>query len=347
VFICLLAHVWEYLPRNGSHMAPAFDYVSQADLDRAPLRFAISPVPTMFVLTRDAMQQGRLGTPAHWRKAVMGRLGARHVEALAPLADRRTTGWPSVLDDVGAPKETIDEALQRLAATSGQTLIDALEADRDVTPSSAWDALRRDPEGWLRACVDAMHRAGDALAPLWRGSIGRLEHEAEKFDAAIDRGVPKSQIANELILRAALFDGALLVTPSAEPRRMKIDRDGVTVSPIVAASHAGTISSPGESLLRFAYPVRDPRRAVDDEPPSGSLEALIGSARAGLLQRLDRGLTAGALAEASRLSPPSTSYHLRALESAGLVVRRRSGRNIIVHRTFRGTRLLSLYSDSA
>jgi DNA-binding transcriptional ArsR family regulator len=329
-------------------MPLAYDYLSQADLDRAPLRFAMSPVPTMFVLTRDAVQQGRLGTPAHWRKAVMARLGTRHVEALAPLADRRTTGWPSVLDDVGAPKETIDEALQRLAATSGQTLIEALEADRDVTPSSAWDALRRDPERWLRGCIDAMHRAGDALAPLWQGSIGRLEREAERFDAAIDRGVPKSQIANELILRAALVDGALLVTPSAEPRRMKIDRDGVIVSPIVAASRAGTISSPGESLLRFAYPVRDLWRAVDDAPPPpGSLEALLGRVRAALLRRLDGALTAGTLAEASNLSPASITYHLRALESAGLVVRRRSGRNIIVRRTSRGTRLLSLYSDSA
>jgi hypothetical protein len=36
---------------------------------------------------------------------------------------------------------------------------------------------------------------------------------------------------------------------------------------------------------------------------------------------------------------------LRALEGAGLIVRERNGRNVIVHRTARGTGLLALYDE--
>jgi DNA-binding transcriptional ArsR family regulator len=317
------------------------------DLDEAPMRVVLSPMPTMFALTRDAVQQGRLGTPANWRKAVVAQLRARHAEALAPLADRLTTGWPSFLDDPGTPRETVDEALQRLAATASQTLIDALEQDRDVTPSSAWDPVRRDPDRWLRAYVEAMHQACHALAPLWRRSLGLLQREEERLNAAIDRGVPRSQVINELILRATLVDDALLVAPSAQPRRLSVDRTGVIVSPMIAGS-ASTIASPGECFVRFAYPVHEVWRAFDDKgPPAASLEALVGKPRAAFLRRLDRPLTAGALAEISHLAPAAVTYHVQALEAAGLVARQRRGRNVIVHRTSRGTGLLALYPGDA
>jgi len=36
---------------------------------------------------------------------------------------------------------------------------------------------------------------------------------------------------------------------------------------------------------------------------------------------------------------------MRALEGGGLIVRERSGRNVIVHRAARGTGLLALYDE--
>jgi DNA-binding transcriptional ArsR family regulator len=302
-------------------------------------------MPTMFVLTRDAVQQGRLGTPANWRKAVMSRLRARHTEALAPLADARTTGWPSFLDDVGTSGESIDEALQRLAATSAETLIDAIEEDRDVTPASVWDPVRRDPDRWLRAYIEAMHRACQALTPLWRRSFGLLERNEDRLNAAIDRGVPTSQIVNQLLTDTTLVDGTLLVAPSTEPRGLKVDRDGVIATPLIAGSK-DIISSPGESFVRFAYAMRDTWRAFDDQaPPSASLQALVGKPRATFLQRLERPLNAGDLAEISGLSPAAVTHHVAALEAAGLVARERHGRNVVVHRTSRATRLLELYPE--
>jgi DNA-binding MarR family transcriptional regulator len=242
--------------------------------------------------------------------------------------------------------ETVDEALQRLAVIAGQTLIDALEEDRDVTPSAAWDPVRRDPDRWLRAYVEAMQRACQALTPLWRQSLGLLQREEERLHSAIDRGVPKSRVINELLLRSTLVDDALLVAPSAEPRRLRVGPHGILVSPTIAGS--STIASPGECIVRFAYTAREIWRAFDEMgPPPASLEALIGTPRAAFLRMLDCPLTAGALAEISRLAPAAVTHHVQTLEAAGLVVRQRRGRNIIVHRTSRGTGLLELYPEDA
>jgi hypothetical protein len=271
-----------------SPAVPAHDYVMQAELDRAPMRVAISPLPTIFALARDTLQHGRLGMPAHWRRAVLSHFRARDVAALAPLVDRRTTGWPSLLDGVVAPRETSDEALQRLAATTGHVLIQALEAGRDVTPGTAWDRVRQQPDRWIRAYVDAMHRAWGALAPLWRRSIALLDREAETLEAAIERGVSNAQIAHERMHRSAMVDDALLIVPTDEPRRLGIGARGVTITPMLAGPRAGTLSSPGEFLLRFAYPLRDGWRAFDDKvPPLDPLEALLGTPRARFLDLYD------------------------------------------------------------
>lgn len=322
----------------------AYDYVPVAELDEAPLRVAISPLPTVFTLTRDALQDGRKGTPLAWRTAALSGLRARDAAALAPLADPKTAGWPGLLDDNEAPHETIDEALERVAATSGTELLDALETDPDVAPTEAWDPVRDDPDRWLRGYVDAIARGWRGLEPLWRRSAALLEREADRLHGATARGVPATQIVTELNPRASLADGAVRLVAGPEPRRLGVDERGVVVAPMIAGGEGGILSSPGERFVRMAYPLRGAWRAFDDQaPPPASLHALLGEQRAALLRRLDLPQTAGGLADALSLAPSAVTFHLRALEAAGLVARERRGRHVIVERTSRGTRLLALY----
>jgi DNA-binding transcriptional ArsR family regulator len=44
------------------------------------------------------------------------------------------------------------------------------------------------------------------------------------------------------------------------------------------------------------------------------------------------------------ITPSALTFHLRALEAAGLIVRERDGRNVIVSRSSRGTHLLGLHT---
>jgi DNA-binding transcriptional ArsR family regulator len=63
-----------------------------------------------------------------------------------------------------------------------------------------------------------------------------------------------------------------------------------------------------------------------------------------LLRALDRPMTAGELAVLLGIVPSAITHHLAALEPAGLVLRQRRGRSVLVHRTARGGRLLQLYT---
>lgn len=324
----------------------AYDYVPCAELDRTTVRTAISPLPSVFHLLRDALQGGRRGTPSAVRRSVLSTLRARDAAVFAPLTHPQTTGWPSLLDDVTAPRETFDDVLQRLAATSGAEVVDALETDRDVNATRAWDPVRRDPDGWLRGYVDAMHRGWREIGPLWRRSARLMEREEERIGSAVERGVSPATIANELIPRAALADEALWLAPSSEPRRLSLDDEGITFVATIANWNAGTVSTPGDSLIRVAYPLPDVWRAFDDDaPPPPSLQALLGIQRTALLERLDRPQAAGRLAQALGVSPSAITFHLRTLEAAGVIARERRGRNVIVHRTARGTQLLALYAS--
>ncbi len=76
---------------------------------------------------------------------------------------------------------------------------------------------------------------------------------------------------------------------------------------------------------------------------SRQLEALLGAPRTAILRTLERPETSGTLAGVLETTPGAASYHLNALEAAGLVSRRRVGREVIVRRTGRGSALLAIY----
>jgi DNA-binding MarR family transcriptional regulator len=81
-----------------------------------------------------------------------------------------------------------------------------------------------------------------------------------------------------------------------------------------------------------------------DEPPN-SFEALLGWQRARILWGLDAQQRPSQIAEALRMVPAGVTHHLRRLEDAGLVIRTRRGRHVVVERTARGTALRGLYAE--
>lgn len=78
----------------------------------------------------------------------------------------------------------------------------------------------------------------------------------------------------------------------------------------------------------------------------GSLVALVGAQRALILELLNRPMTAGDLAGALAAGPSNVTYHVAALERAGLLARARDGRHVLIRRTVRGTKLVGLYRAS-
>ena len=72
------------------------------------------------------------------------------------------------------------------------------------------------------------------------------------------------------------------------------------------------------------------------------LTIITGGQRARLLRALAEPRAMGDLAAELGVAPSSATHHVRALEAAGLVVRRRDGSMILVTRTARGAALIML-----
>jgi DNA-binding transcriptional ArsR family regulator len=328
-------------------LTSAYYFVPTAELDRMPLRATVAPLPTVVTIMRDAFQGGRRGTPGWWRRSVLSGLQQRDATAVAPLVEPSAISYPSVLDrvDLGAPREAFDVSLDRLANTSGASVVEALENEDEVTPTTAWDAVRRDPDRWLRGYVDALHRGWPEIEPLWRRAAALLEWQEERVNAAMDNGVPPTIVLNELVPRAVIVDDAVRLSPAdGAARTLSVDQDGLTIVPLVASAKAGTMSAPRGRVEWVGYSLPDAWRIFDGQaPPPASLHALLGAPRTAVLRSLDRPSTAGRLAERLGVARSVVSFHLNALEAAGLIGRERRGRNVIVRRTARGTHLLVLY----
>ncbi len=82
-------------------------------------------------------------------------------------------------------------------------------------------------------------------------------------------------------------------------------------------------------------------QGLDHRP--AKLVALLGEPRALILDGLDAPASCGDIAKELQMVPAGATHHLRSLEAAGLVKRRRDGQRVIVERTARGSELLALY----
>ena len=84
-------------------------------------------------------------------------------------------------------------------------------------------------------------------------------------------------------------------------------------------------------------------RPYGGDQPDGALNALVGIQRARLLAALEHPRSIGELDEILHTVAGGATYHVRRLEAAGAVMRRRRGQRVIVELTGRGRSLLALY----
>jgi DNA-binding transcriptional ArsR family regulator len=123
----------------------------------------------------------------------------------------------------------------------------------------------------------------------------------------------------------------------------------LTIAPVLGGPGCSLLMFPEEGLLsQVLYPLPGVLRMLDGDvqAPASALEALLGSQRAAILRMLDRPCPAGDVARRLTMTPGGVTHHLKALEASGLIVRERDARNVLVHRTARGTLLLGLYESA-
>ena len=133
-------------------------------------------------------------------------------------------------------------------------------------------------------------------------------------------------------------DGQLRINRFDRPTRVLSADADLAFIPVTATSSWVGWTEP----LRYAvyYPVAG-RLAPADASRRGGLGRLVGANRAALLRLLAQPLGTSHLAAAAGLPVGAVGNHLRVLLDAGVVARRRSGRQVLYWRTPLGEALIA------
>lgn len=324
--------------------------MTMAQVTGQQVQMALSPLPTVTILVIDFVEaRGQpTGPPTSWRRALRDVLEPSDLAALSAVFQPGGTGF---LPDCLTPRPTaftasFDDELERVAAVPCDEL--ASEIDEAGTVASSWSVVARAPHRWRDAYLMAMRRAWSGLAPLWTQAAPLLDREAERVGLALTRGA-FGPLLDGLHPRGHVDDDRWIVDGASRTfaTNLRLAPMLTTTKAVLLGTADGTTEH-DEDVVYLAYPAPGARRLVDNQnrqPASRAtaLEALLGAPRAAILQCLDRPTPAGRLARDLLLSPSAISHHLTALERAGLITRQRAGRQVLVHRSARGTTLLHLY----
>ncbi len=310
-------------------------------LERRPLRVALSPAPTLFALAADAVGAQR-GAPRRWLAGVRAELDRHDLASLSPLAVRPGGFTPaSVMPRTGRTEAELDEELERIAELPAEDLLEDIAFARGPSPAGAWATVARHPRRWLPRYAEALRKAWRGVRRPWADAAELFEREVARVGTASARGAG-AELLSSIHPRARVEDGRWLL-PDPELETLRVPERGLTLIPILGGSDSACAGLHADGTLDWiAYPVTE----AWDEPALEAgvrLEALLGPQRALVLRELERPQSVGVLAKALIAVPSAATHHVGALEAAGLVIRERDGRRVIVHRTARGTRLVGLY----
>ena len=322
------------------------EYIEAEDVRRHPFRVAITPLPSLAGALRDAAGAGRAGTPEPWCAAIRAHLRTRDYETLAPFV----TPGPLLVPDslVGlahAPGESLKDAVERMMATPRDRLAEELAACNEFAGDGSWSAAERDPVRWLRRYVASMLRAWKGFRPVWRQARTAIDREVERVGTASALDA-QMELLDGLVANGEVEDERWYFHWGDEDQRVRIPASGLVLMPMVAGPRGFMVAGAPGTLAHVAYPLRPVLGLGPEETPAAALEGLLGVPRAQILRALEAPTSIGRLADALNAVPSAATHHVGALEAAGLVVRDRRGRHVLVRRTARGEALLDLYDEA-
>jgi DNA-binding transcriptional ArsR family regulator len=315
------------------------DWRMSADL-LARARFVVSPMADV-VAALAALAQPRdptERTTAALHGAAFAAMLEEHPQRAAVLRCSTRPGWRADflgIPPVGDPTTFADELALVAALGDERIRADLVETVGDALPTAL-----------LRPGVT--EAATGLLAWVWTRVVASDWPRRERVLRAdiVARTARLARSGWEAVLpdlgrdRAWLGDGRLRINVFDNPTR-----DLGEAHELVFVPHHGTGSHVGWELpTRYAlyYPVTGvlaERDAGPDEGPAAATARLIGGNRARLLVALTDPASTTGLVALTGLPLGSVGRHLRVLLDAGLVQRRRSGREVLYWRTALGDAL--------
>jgi DNA-binding transcriptional ArsR family regulator len=342
-----LGHLRPFLAAaRGRPERPRLTFVFSVDA-ALHIRFAISLLGEVARAAQAIASPVRDSSHFRWlrqRRSLVQELYREH--DLSPLLALLQGQMPAFLSPPPRwPLVEIEEELRGVRQTPAREV--RAEVERAL-------AARRVEGRTLRALnsPDAASRLADALAAVWRLL---LEPAWPTVRELLERDIAyRSRRLAEGGLARLFEDLAPLVSLCGHELRVRqpassmiaLGANGLLLSPSAfVAPRVATLVAP--PLL--VYPARGTAALLGEAPAATgpALSRLIGTTRAEILGLLDEPATTTTLAQRLRRSPGNVADHLSVLRRAGLVARRRAGRQVLYRRTPLGQATLGRQASRA
>ena len=315
------------------------------ELERSAIRVSFSYVPTLLAVA-DGICGRDSGVPSSWLRAGRQALAGHDLEVLEPVVTRPRGFVPDCvlqLPDGGVVDVDPVASIRQMAARAVSRIVPELQQPGAPGPDGIWSRVAAEPRTWAVEYALALLKIWDATKSELGQSGGFVVDEIQRVRSALARG-SIGTVFERMHPSSSVRDGAWSM-PGTRDRVITLASRGLTLVPILSGAGSPAIRAyAGDALTHIAYPWPAHASATAETgPDEASLEDLLGPQRSTILRSLDSRQPVGALAEALQASPGTATHHVAALERAGLVLRERRGRMVLVSRTLRGTALLTLF----
>jgi DNA-binding transcriptional ArsR family regulator len=308
-------------------------------------------------------------TTVGWVHPVVGELGADvryamrypDVRLLAALVSSYPHYMPDFLTPkptVGRPAEILRDQIDAVAETPPEIVLENLEYATKTGFRISSHVQRAVDDGTLtRRAANGMSRLWrTALAPRWPELRSVLERDlSERARTLADGGIARVLRTLHTRLR---WDGATLrIGISVDDVSQLVGEELVLTPSVLGWPHLFVqVFDPTNAVI--CYPAAHIGTGVDRVRLGDgmgdwatarglALDELVGPSRAAVLLDLDLPRTTAQLSVRRQLAPATVSYHLGALVNAGLVLRKREGRQVLYSRSAYGDLLLEAVFGTA
>jgi DNA-binding transcriptional ArsR family regulator len=318
-------------------------YVRFDVADLAEIRFGISPISETVTSLWALNDPARHAIHLPWIKQARTLLSQVDLSLLTAFIGGKRWIPDFLCPRPASPLMHIDDDLGTLLATPPERVTaDILDLARNQPLRPAARRIADDPVTMLPRLADTIRAWFDvAIAPHWPRMRALLEADIAYRARQLADGGPRL-LFETLHPRAHWADDRLVVTDRWDIE-VAVGGRGFAMMPSAFADRMPLLQVSSWSPPCVAYPVRALGTLWEGRPtrPNGSLDAILGSARARLLALLATPSTTSDLAARTGLSPGAVSQHLTALHASGLLTRNRQGKLVFYATTDLGSSLLN------
>lgn len=301
-------------------------YELDAD-DLGSVRFAISPVNESVRSLRAVFEPARFPTMRNWSDYARQAVRRLNVPVLRALVNRRlwTPDCLTQRPQTASPKVAAE--FRTLRALDPVVLREQLTAQQGAIPS----VLDLPDDAVVETVADALEEYWSlVVSPYWEWLRRTLEADiAYRGRRTMQLGLATA--LNDISSTLTFASGVITVSGPVD-RVEAVAGRGLVMTPSMFSSRVAMLQDAGAPMLMYAARGQGAMwEQFSGEPPS--LSGLIGKRRAQLLELLDRPASSTQIAAMVGVSAPAINQHLRALQSAGLLVSFRDGKSVMYRRT--------------